>query len=387
MSGDLDDLARAAADALVSAMITDSWETVRQRFTTLVGHEQRMDAGRAQLASATGEDRSRVTLDLARSWSIRLRDALEDHPGLAEQLRALLDDLDATSPSSGVPTQHVIADHGSQAVNVGGHISGNKGELFVGVGKVDKRKVNIAVAPLMFLFNTAKKLATAYPPATALVVVLAAATVTGWQTHWPHAVFGAATPRASGTAGPAPDITASVGSPAQTGSDGTTQTFPDGTRVTFVSANWTNSGPFVYNPVDHGVTFTFHLVAGPSWTGSGNQKVLLRPISGSERPLDYYMVTVSGWAYPNYNSTGYADETNYTSGPQSGGNCDQLAAGDSVDVLSTLYPLSDPVDPQHVVVTIEMPNGQLASRSFTVSVGSYIPADVPSPTPTQSCGP
>jgi hypothetical protein len=387
MSGDLEDLARAAADALVSAMVTDSWETVRRRFAALVGHEQRMDVGRAQLASATGEDRSRVTLDLARSWSIRLRDALEDSPGLAEQLRALLNELDATRPSSSAPTQHAVADHGSQAVNVGGHISGNKGDLFVGVGKVDKRRVNIAVAPLMFLFNTAKKLATAYPAATAVVVVLAGATVTGWQAHWPNAVFGAATPRASGAAGPAPDNSASVGSPAQTGSDSTTQTFPDGTRVTFVSANWTTFAPFAYNPVHHGATFTFHVVAGPSWTGSGNQKVMLRPISGGERPLDYYMVTASGWAYPNYNSTGYADETNYMPGSQSRGSCDQLAADDSVDVLSTLYPLSDPVDPQHVVVTIEMPNGQLASRSFTVSVGSFVPADVPSPTPTQSCGP
>jgi hypothetical protein len=359
MSGDLDDLARAAADALVSAMVTDSWESVRRRFAALVGHEQRMDAGRAQMAAAADADRSRVTLELARSWSIRLRDALEDRPGVAEELRALLNDLDTTRPSGSTPTQHAAANHGSQAANMGG----SKGELFAGAGKVDKRKVNIA---------------------TAVVVVLAAATVAGWQSHWPHAVFGAAAPQTLGATRPAPDNTASASSPAHTASDSATQTFPDGTQVTFVSASWTT---LAYNPVDHGVTFTFHLVAGPSWTGNGNQQVLLRPISGSERPLDYYMVTVAGWAYPNSNSTGYADEANYVPGSQSSGNCDQLAAGDSVDVLSTLYPLSDPVDPQHVVVTIEMPDGQLASRSFTVSVGSYIPADVPSPTPTQSCGP
>lgn len=367
MSGDFDDLARAAADALVSAMVTDSWESVRRRFAALVGHEQRMDAGRAQMVAAADADRSRVTLELARSWSIRLRDAMEDRPGVAEELRALLNDLDATRASGSMPAQHAAANHGSPAVGMGWNISGGKGEPFAGAGKIGKRKT----------------LAVALPAAAAVVVVLAAAIVTGWRSHWPHAVFGAAAPQTLGATGPAPDNTASAGSPAQTASGSATQTFPDGTRVTFVSASWTT---LAYNPVDHGVTFTFHLVAGPNWTGNGNQRVLLRPISGSERPLNYYMVTVAGWAYPNSNSTGYADETNYVPGSQSGGNCDQMAAGDSVDVLSTLYPLSDPVDPQHVVVTIEMPNGQLASRSFTVSAGSYIPADVPSPTPTQSCG-
>ena len=43
MNDDLDDLAHAAADALVSAMATDSWEAVKRRFVGLVGHARRMD--------------------------------------------------------------------------------------------------------------------------------------------------------------------------------------------------------------------------------------------------------------------------------------------------------------------------------------------------------
>lgn len=46
-----------------------------------------------------------------------------------------------------------------------------------------------------------------------------------------------------------------------------------------------------------------------------------------------------------------------------------LFAGDSVYAYSTLVQRSDSPDPQHLVVTIEMPNGKLQSRSFAVNVG------------------
>src|ERR1700685_3012442 len=62
VSGDLDDLARAAADALVSAMLTDSWAAVKPRFATLVGHERRMDTAHAELTAAGGLDRDRMQL-------------------------------------------------------------------------------------------------------------------------------------------------------------------------------------------------------------------------------------------------------------------------------------------------------------------------------------
>jgi hypothetical protein len=70
----------------------------------------------------------------------------------------------------------------------------------------------------------------------------------------------------------------------QSPSDSSTQTFPDDTKATFVSATW------VQAPDDLGpaVKFTFHIVAGPDW--KQNAKVQLRPASGNERPLSYYMV-------------------------------------------------------------------------------------------------
>ena len=194
MGGDLDDLASAAADALVSAMVTDSWQAVRGCFAAIVGHERRMDAARAELAAVNGTDGGLARMAQVRMWSTRLRDALDDDPGAAEGLRALLTELGAAAPA-GVPAdQRAQADHGSQAVNVGGNISGNTGEVYVGVGKVDKRKVNIALAPFVFLIHVVKKMAAEHPVTmtAGVAAVVAAAAVTGWQTRWPPVLFGGA---------------------------------------------------------------------------------------------------------------------------------------------------------------------------------------------------
>lgn len=153
---------------------------------------------------------------------------------------------------------------------------------------------------------------------------------------------------------------------AQSSAQNSTQTFPDGTKVTFVSATW------VMMPDDEGpgVKFAFHIVAGPDW--KQNAKVELRPGSGSERPYNYYMVSAAGWFYPDYNSTGYADLSDIhlaDGGVESGQGANTLYAGDSIYAYSTLATKSAPSNPQHLVVTIEMPNGQLKSRSFVANVG------------------
>jgi hypothetical protein len=164
---------------------------------------------------------------------------------------------------------------------------------------------------------------------------------------------------------PATTQRASGNSP-QSSSESSTQKFPDGTRVTFISATW------VMTPDDDGpaVKFTFRIVAGPDW--KQNAKVQLRPGSGDERPYNYYMVTSTGWSYPSYNSTGYADIGNiFTAqgGRESGEGANTLFAGDTIYASSTLATQSEPPDPQRPAVTIEMPDGRLQSRSFTVNVG------------------
>jgi hypothetical protein len=156
---------------------------------------------------------------------------------------------------------------------------------------------------------------------------------------------------------------ASSGGSAQRPSVNSTGEFPDGTKVTFISANWTMT-PDGLGP---GVKFTFRIVAGPGW--KQNARFQLRPASGSERPYNYYMVTAVGWTYPASNSTGYADVSDISlagGGQESGEGA--LLAGESVYAYSTLVTKSVPPNPQHLVVTIEMPNGKLQSRSFVAHV-------------------
>ena len=153
---------------------------------------------------------------------------------------------------------------------------------------------------------------------------------------------------------------------AQSPAENSTQAFPDDTKVTFVSATWVQA-PDNLGPA---VKFTFHIVAGPDW--KQNAKVQLRPASGDEHPLNYYMVTASGWAYPASDSTGYADISNIVTaqgGQESGEGANTLFAGDSVYASSTLVQQHDSPNPQHLVVAIEMPNGKLQSRSFAMNVG------------------
>lgn len=196
MSGELDELAQAAADALVSALVTDSWEAVKRRFAAVVGHERRMDATRADLVAVNGPNRDKVVQAQVRAWTTRLRDVLEDDPAAAEALRRLVTGLGMERPAVTPVSQHAQAYYGSQAVTVGGNISGNTGEVYVGVGTVVKRKTNIALAPFMFFIHVTKKLIVAHGASSAValaVVVVGAGAVTGWRAHWPPALFGPAT--------------------------------------------------------------------------------------------------------------------------------------------------------------------------------------------------
>src|SRR6202044_2294562 len=90
MGGNLDELAKVAGDALVSAMVSGSWDSARHRFAAVVGHEQRMEMGQAELAAAKGEDREREQQAQAQRWTTRLRDVLDDDHSLAVDLRGLL---------------------------------------------------------------------------------------------------------------------------------------------------------------------------------------------------------------------------------------------------------------------------------------------------------
>lgn len=374
MSGELDELARAAADTLVAAMVTDSWDRIKRRFAALVGHERRMDAAHDEIAASSGGDRDRLLQEHAQAWATRLLDVLDDNPAAAEGLRALLaEELGSATPLVAPVIQRAQADRGSQAVNVGGGITGNTGEVYVGVGKVDKRTVNRFFAPFVYLGRAVKQAAVAHTTATAVVavVVVGVTAVTAWrisQSSGTPAKASLSTTDAAQVPSPGHAPSSAAAQPNQAGA--ATQVFPDGTKVTLVSAEWTALTQ--YDQAPYGVKFIFRIVAGPQWSNSAN--VHLCANCGDQRPLEDYMVTINDWSYPATNSTGYADLASTVTTAQGGTEsfstdaAATLTAGDSVSTASTLIPPSGSPGAQQVVVTIEMPDTTLASETFLVNV-------------------
>ncbi len=190
MGDDLDDLARTAAEALVSAMVTDSWEAVKGRFVKLVGsrYERRLDAARAEIAATNGADRGQEHLAQARgAWAARLQDLLDDDPKAAQGLGAFLAELRGPLPLASPVSLHVQAGPGSRSVNIGTS-NGHHGDNIAGDKHDNRRTFNLGLAP--FITRLVSK-AAERPIATAAtaVVVLGSATVAAWQAQWPAAVF------------------------------------------------------------------------------------------------------------------------------------------------------------------------------------------------------
>ena len=105
----LDDLAGAAAETLLSAMVTDSWEALKCRFVQLVGHEKQMNAAHEEITAAAGPLRDQAWLMQKQAWRTRFGDMLDDDPDAAQSLRALLADLNAVPARAlpGVPAYDV----------------------------------------------------------------------------------------------------------------------------------------------------------------------------------------------------------------------------------------------------------------------------------------
>lgn len=96
MSGELDELAAAVAGMLVSALAGDSWQDAQQWYANVIGHEGRLAATRAELATAAdGRARDLVVQEQVRAWTVRLRDVFEDSPATARTLRDLVAGLRA----------------------------------------------------------------------------------------------------------------------------------------------------------------------------------------------------------------------------------------------------------------------------------------------------
>ena len=125
-------LAAMAGTALVQAMVTDGWEGVRHRIARLFCRgqpgpkiEQRLDAARAQLVGTTPSGLEKARSAQAVQWQTRFSDLLADHPEAADELSALVDEIQAAQPVAAA--DHSVAagrdvtmsaDHGSVAAAV-----------------------------------------------------------------------------------------------------------------------------------------------------------------------------------------------------------------------------------------------------------------------------
>jgi hypothetical protein len=106
---DLSSLVALAGKTLVTAAVTDAWETARHRFARLFGRgkpdpgtERRLEATHSQLVAASAADLERMQADLASQWALRLTDLLQDHPDAEAELRALVDEIVAMLPVGAV---------------------------------------------------------------------------------------------------------------------------------------------------------------------------------------------------------------------------------------------------------------------------------------------
>jgi hypothetical protein len=120
-------IASTGGTALVTAMVTDSWDGIKARFARLIGRghtaeveavEARLEQSRAALQGLTGQvfERARVEQEIV--WRTRLSDLLERDPSLETELRALITETQAqTIGVAGRIEQHAAAfDQSQQAV-------------------------------------------------------------------------------------------------------------------------------------------------------------------------------------------------------------------------------------------------------------------------------
>ena len=109
-------LAALAGNTVVTAAVTDAWEAARKGFARLLGRgdpdrtkaaERRLEETREQLTEATGADLERTRAALEAQWVTRMRDLLEEDPGVEADLRDLVEEIRAQLPAGVVSA----ADH------------------------------------------------------------------------------------------------------------------------------------------------------------------------------------------------------------------------------------------------------------------------------------
>jgi hypothetical protein len=112
-------LAVLAGNTVVTAAVTDAWGSARKGFARLLGRgdpaktqlvEERLAETHDQLTQAVGADLEPVRAELEARWVTRMRDLLEEDPGVEADLRALVQEIQAQLPAETVSAaDHAVA--------------------------------------------------------------------------------------------------------------------------------------------------------------------------------------------------------------------------------------------------------------------------------------
>ncbi|MFH8577437.1 hypothetical protein [Streptomyces zaomyceticus] len=111
-------LASSAGTTIVTLMATDAWERVRNAITSFWRREHaeraeavaaELDATREDLLASSQTGDQDVEAELQAEWQGRIRRLLATRPGVAEELRSLLDELAPDAGAAPQMTQHATA--------------------------------------------------------------------------------------------------------------------------------------------------------------------------------------------------------------------------------------------------------------------------------------
>jgi hypothetical protein len=122
-------LASTGATALVTVMVTDSWESLRAKFARLLGRGDtsteadalvRLDESRATLTSAiTAGYLEKVSSELQATWRVSLEHLLENSPEVVDELSALVAEAQDARTVAGRVEVHATATGQSQQAVLG----------------------------------------------------------------------------------------------------------------------------------------------------------------------------------------------------------------------------------------------------------------------------
>ncbi len=104
-------LASLAGQTIVTAAVTDAWETCRRKIAKVFGRgdpdrarraEQRLDETHQQLTGSEGADLEQIRAQLAAQWTGRLADMLYEYPAAEAELREAVAEIQAALPTASV---------------------------------------------------------------------------------------------------------------------------------------------------------------------------------------------------------------------------------------------------------------------------------------------